>query len=147
MQGCFASMIRLELPQRRSRRIALLLLSLAFVAAGGNHFVNPEVYLAIMPDYLPAHRLLVAASGVCEILGGIGVLLPRVRSLAGVGIVALLVAVFPANLQMALHPERFPDIPPVLTLLRLPLQILLVAWAWWATRSDAPVTGKAPDLS
>lgn len=137
-------MIRLELPSRLPRRIALLLLALTFVAAGANHFVNPGLYLAIMPDYLPAHRELVAASGLCEIAGGVGVLLPRVRALAGVGIVALLVAVFPANLHMALHPERFPEIPPVFTLARLPLQLLLAAWAWWATRADVRAPGEPP---
>lgn len=114
--------------------IALGLLSLGFIAAGVNHFVNPAFYLAMMPPVLPAPALLVQVSGVFEILGGMGVLLPQTRSFSGWGLVALLIAVFPANLQMALHPELFPTLPRWGLYARLPLQGALIAWAWWATR-------------
>ena len=76
-------------------------------------------------------------SGVFEVAGGIGVLIPRLRSLAGWGLVALLVAVFPANLHMALNPELFSDASPFALYSRLPIQLLLIAWAYWATRPDA----------
>jgi len=128
----------LELPITWPRRIALILLAVAFVFAGSNHFVNPDFFVAIMPPYLPAHLELVYLSGVFEIAGGIGVLIPRVRSLAGWGLVALLVAVFPANLHMALNPESFSDVSPGALYTRLPIQVLLIAWAYWATRPDAP---------
>jgi uncharacterized membrane protein len=127
----------LDLPQSWPKRIALLVLAFAFVAAGTNHFVNPDFFVAIMPPYLPAHLELVYLSGVVEIAGGIGVLIPALRSLAGWVLVALLVAVFPANLHMALHPELFSDITPFALYSRLPIQILLIAWAYWATRADA----------
>jgi uncharacterized membrane protein len=126
----------LDLPQSWPKRIALLVLAFAFVAAGTNHFVNPDFFVAIMPPYLPAHLELVYLSGVVEIAGGIGVLIPALRSLAGWVLVALLVAVFPANLHMALHPELFSDITPFALYSRLPIQILFIAWAYWATRAD-----------
>lgn len=127
----------LDLPRAWPKRIALLGLAFAFVAAGTNHFVNPDFFVAIMPPYLPAHLELVYLSGVVEIAGGIGVLIPALRSLAGWGLVALLVAIFPANLHMALHPELFSDATPFALYSRLPIQILLIGWAYWATRADA----------
>jgi uncharacterized membrane protein len=92
----------------------------------------------MMPPVLPAHLELFYLSGVFEILGGIGVLVPRVRSAAGWGLIALLVAIFPANVHMALNPESFADIAPAALYARLPFQVLFVVWAWWAPRPDAP---------
>lgn len=114
--------------------VSLIVLALFFVAGGVNHFVNPKFYLSMMPDYLPAHALLVQVSGVFEVLGGIGILVPTTRYYAGLGLLALLVAVFPANLNMALHPDRFPGVPLWGLYLRLPLQAVLMAWVYWATR-------------
>ena len=114
--------------------VALVLLGVFFIAAGANHFVHPGFYLRIVPGYLPDHALLVAISGVCECLGGIGVLIPRTRRLAGIGLIALLIAVFPANVQMAQHPEFYADIGSALAFyIRLPLQLAIIAWVWWAT--------------
>lgn len=113
------------------------LLGALFILAGLNHFVQPRFYLRMMPDYLPAHKELVAASGYAEIVLGVLAFFPRLRSLTRWGLLALLVAVFPANLNMALHPGRYPRIPPALLWLRLPLQPALMAWVWWATaRAD-----------
>ena len=92
-----------------------------FITAGLLHFLRPEMYEAIMPPYVPAHREVVYASGAAEIAGGVGALIPRTRRLAGWWLVATLVAVFPANVHMALHPEDFPRIPRLLLWLRLPL--------------------------
>ena len=131
----------LRLPLQLARKLALLGLSAFFVVAGANHFVNPDFYLAIMPPYLPAHLELVYVSGVFEILGGIGFLVPAVRALTGWGLVLLLVAVFPANLHMALHPELFYDLPTFALYLRLPLQVLFVAWAYWSTRLPRGLSG------
>lgn len=106
-------------------------------AAGINHFVNPRWYEAIMPDYLPAHRELVYASGVAEIAGALGTMHPRTRRPAGLFLIATLVAVFPANIDMAVHPERFPKVPggaPALYA-RLPLQALFIFLVWRATLS------------
>lgn len=128
----------LDLPDTWPKRIALLALSAFYIFAGAIHFVRPDFYLAIMPPYLPAHLELVYLSGLFEIAGGIGVLVPKFRSIAGWGLVALLFAVFPANLHMALHPELFPDLSPVAHYGRLPIQLFFIGWAYWATREDSP---------
>jgi uncharacterized membrane protein len=129
-------MISLQLPASRAKRYALLLLVLFWVAAGVNHLVRPEFYLKIMPAYLPAHEALVFWSGVFEVLGGIGVLIPRTRVMAGWGLILLLLAVYPANINMALHPEQFPQFSRLALYGRLPFQVLFIWWAWWATRSN-----------
>ncbi len=105
-----------------------------YMAAGAGHFVATRTYERLMPDYLPAHHELVLLSGVAEIAGGLGVLLPQTRRPAAWGLVLLLVAVFPANLWMVQHPERFPGVPLWVMWLRLPLQVPLVWWAWRYTR-------------
>jgi uncharacterized membrane protein len=117
--------------QRRSRR----LLAIFFIGSGVNHFVMPRAYQRIVPPRLrhDAERVVVL-SGVAEVAGGLGVLLPRLRRAAGAGLMALLVAVFPANLYMARSPERFPRIPRWALYGRLPLQPLMIWWAWRATR-------------
>ncbi|MDW5592901.1 hypothetical protein VSS74_01030 [Conexibacter stalactiti] len=107
-----------------------------FVFTGILHFAKPRIYESIMPDWLPAHRELVYASGVAEIVAGAATLHPRTRRAGGWLSIATLVAVFPANLHMALHPERYRAIPggQVALLARLPLQLLLIAWAHAAGR-------------
>ena len=119
------------------RDVALWLLAAFFVVGGVNHFVKPEFYLSMMPPWLPAHALLVQVSGVFEILGGIGVLVPATRQFSGWGLLALLAAVFPANLQMALDPAQHvaKGIPLWGLYLRLPVQAVFMAWVWWATLS------------
>lgn len=116
----------------RTLRVALIVLGVVFVVAGANHFRNPEFYVRMMPAYLPAHLELVYLSGVFEMLGGVGVLIPRTRRAAGWGLVLLLVAIFPANLHMAMNPELFPGISPSALWLRLPFQVLFIAWVYWA---------------
>ena len=126
----------LQLPAGLPKRLALFGLSLFFVLAGANHFLNPDFYVEMMPPYLPAHLELVYLSGFFESLGGAAVLAPSVRARSGWALVLLLVAVFPANLNMALNPNLFPDVDPLALYIRLPLQIPLIAWAYWATRPD-----------
>ena len=111
------------------------LLGILFVLAGLNHFRDPAFYINIMPPYLPLHRELVAISGVAEFALGVMVLFRRWAALAAWGLIALLVAVFPANLHMAMHPELYPSISPVALYVRLPLQGVLISWAYWYTRS------------
>lgn len=112
------------------------LLTAAMVAAGANHFIAPATYVAMMPAALPAHLALVYVSGVAEIAGGLGLILPATRRLAAWGLVALLLAVFPANVNMAIHhlPLGARAVPAWALWARLPLQALLIAWAWWYTR-------------
>jgi uncharacterized membrane protein len=128
------------LPRSRVRAALLLLASLFFVVAGVSHFTNPDFFVSIVPPWLPAHLELVYVSGVFEILGGLGVLLPATRRLAGLGLLALLVAVYPANVHMAVNPEPFvaQGTPLWALYLRLPLQFVFIAWVWWATRPEAP---------
>jgi uncharacterized membrane protein len=119
---------------RRSR----LLLGLAFIGAGINHFAIPRPYERIVPPSLKEHAgSLVAVSGVAEIAGGLGVLLAPTRRISGLGLVALLAAVFPANLYMARRPEDFRKIPRWALYARLPLQPLMMWWAWTATKSSS----------
>jgi uncharacterized membrane protein len=106
-----------------------------FVTTGLLHFRKPRIYEAIMPDYLPAHRELVLASGAAEIAGGAGLLADRTARPAGWWLIATLVAVFPANVHMALHPERYRRIPPWALWLRLPLQAAIIAQVWRAALS------------
>lgn len=112
------------------------LFGIFFTAAGILHFVKPHWYEAIMPDYLPAHRELVYASGLAEIAGGLGTLHPRTREAASWWSIATLLAVFPANVHMALNPDDFKQVPGGAAALyaRLPIQALLVAWAYAARR-------------
>ena len=110
-----------------------ILLGVLFIAAGINHFVNAPFYLAMMPPYLPLHAELVALSGITEAALGMLLMVRKWQVVAGWGIVALCIAVFPANLHMALHPELFSQFSPVALVLRLPLQVVLMAWAWWYT--------------
>lgn len=121
------------------KRVLLWGMALFYVAAGVNHFANADFYLPMMPPYLPAHLALIYVSGVAEIVLGVAVLVPRLRPLAAWGLVALLVAIFPANLHMALY-----NVPVggrteglgIWNWVRLPLQGVLIAWAWWYTRPD-----------
>jgi uncharacterized membrane protein len=107
-----------------------------FVVAGALHFIKPKAYKAIVPDYLPAPDALVALSGIAEIGGGLGLMLPSTRKRAGWWLIATLLAIFPANLHMAQHPERYPMVPGGEAALkaRLPLQALLIAWVFSASR-------------
>ncbi len=136
----------LSLPRSRIQAIALLLLAAFFVFAGVTHFTRTEFFVAIVPHYLPAPLALVYLSGAFEILGGLGVLVPATRRAAGLGLCALLLAVYPANVQMALEAERWAaqGTPPWALYLRLPLQFVALAWAWWATRPEtAPARAAA----
>lgn len=119
----------------RSGRRSRGLLALFFIGAGANHFVNPKAYAAIVPPPLQKEAgRVVMLSGVAEILGGAGVTLPWTRRLSGLGLVALLAAVFPSNLYMASTPKRFAKIPRWALFARLPLQPLMMWWALRATR-------------
>jgi uncharacterized membrane protein len=106
-----------------------------FVVAGTLHFTHTRVYERIVPDYLPAHRRLVHASGIAEIAGGAALVLPATRRVGGWWLIATLVAVFPANVWMAQHPERYP-VPGGRAALyaRLPVQALFIAWVRAAMR-------------
>ena len=116
--------------------IALWALAIAMVGIGVLHFVQPKPFVRIVPKYLPAPLALVYISGFFEILGGIGLLVPATRVWAAWGLIALYLAVFPANIYMLTHnislnPKK--PIPRWALWLRLPFQFLFIAWAYWFT--------------
>ncbi len=122
-------------PAVRARRTSRLALSAFFIGAGINHFVNPRFYEAIVPPSLKREaKRVVEISGAAEIIVGLGVLPRASRRLSGLGAIALLAAVFPANLYMARAPEEFKTLPRWTLYARLPLQPLMMLWAWKATR-------------
>ncbi len=117
----------------RARRF----LTPTYVTLGTLHFVRRRTYEAIMPSYVPMHREAVLVSGAAEIVGGLAVQPPGLRRFARWWLIGLLLAVFPANLHMALHPEQIeglPKVPRWALWARLPLQLPLMWWAWVATR-------------
>ncbi len=122
---------------RTFKQILKYLLAIAFVLAGVNHFINADFYLKMMPPYLPAHLFLTYLSGVFQIALGVLLLIPKYTRLAAWGLIALLVAVFPANIYMAMNPELFPEISPSALYFRLPLQFVLIAWTFWFTRRES----------
>ena len=115
------------------KAISKYVLAIFMIVAGIMHFVNPTFFLKIMPPYLPLHEELVLVSGVFEVFVGLLLLVPQTSRLAGWGIVALLVAVFPANLYLYQHQDILPA-SPIIHLLRLPLQGVFIFWAYWHTR-------------
>ena len=117
----------------RWRRIALGTVFLWFAIGGVAHFVATDAFVSIVPPYVPHPRAAVHVSGVLELLGAIGLLLPRTRRAAGIGLCLLTVAVTPANVHMLRHAGDYPDIPHWALVARLPLQLALLATIAWAS--------------
>ncbi len=119
------------------KKIFLYLLCPFYITAGIFHFIRTDFYLRIMPPYLPFHLELVYLSGVIEILLGILIAIPQTKKLAAWGIIVLLIAVFPANLNMLINSKNFPDHSILALWLRLPMQGVLIYWAWVYTRNES----------
>lgn len=113
--------------------IFCIILAAFMISAGIYHFVNPRPFVKIVPSFLPYPLALVYISGFFEIAGGVGLLIPQTRTAAAWGLIALLIAVFPANVNMAVNQISFGTTPhsPIMLWLRLPLQALLILWASW----------------
>lgn len=122
-----------KLPKGIRRKIVLLSLAIFFIYFGIDHFINPDFYLSIMPPSFPLHHEAVYISGLFEIIGGMGILIHRFRKIAGWGLFALLIAVYPANIYMAVTPSAFPEIPIFILYLRLGLQFIFLYWAYTIT--------------
>jgi uncharacterized membrane protein len=116
------------------KTVVRVLFAAFFILAGVSHFTNREFFIAIVPPYLPWPAALVYISGVAEIGLGALLMLPRTARLAGWGLIALLIAVFPANVHMAMNPDLYPTISRTALLIRLPLQGVLIALAYWFAR-------------
>jgi uncharacterized membrane protein len=114
-------------------RFSRLFLALFFILVGAMHFLKPEFYLRIMPPQIPFPLGMVYLSGAVEMLLGALVISQKTRRAAGWGLIALLIAVFPANIYLALHPEIFPGIPVWAYWARLPLQAVFIFWVWKVT--------------
>ncbi|MDY7024665.1 MAG: DoxX family protein [Cyanobacteriota bacterium] len=123
---------------RKNKEVLRVILAVCIIVAGILHFAVPDPFIRIVPDFLPAPAALVYISGVFEILGGIGLLTPPVSQLAAWGLVALFIAVFPANINMALNHIHIDGIPEGnwFQAIRLPFQGVLIAWAYWYTKPD-----------
>lgn len=107
-----------------------LLFALLFIIAGVFHFLRPRLFGKIMPSWVPWHRFMVFFSGFLEILFGVMLLIPSVSAIGAWGLIAVLIGVFPANIHMAVNADKFPGIPAWLLWLRLPMQLVLIGWAW-----------------
>ena len=111
-------------------------LAIGFVLAGVNHFLNPAFYLRMMPPFVPWHSFMVYFSGAAEVALGVLLVVPRFTRLAAFGMIALLVAVYPANFYMAQNAHLFPEFSAFALRLRLPVQFIIIAWAHWFTRPE-----------
>ncbi|MGK0290413.1 MAG: putative membrane protein [bacterium] len=120
------------------KMVLRVLLGALFILGGIAHFTKTQVYLNIMPSYIPWHLAMVYISGVIEIILGIAVMIPQFKKLAGYGLIGLLIAIFPANINMAINNISFGDAPasPAFLWGRLPIQLLLIVWAYWVTKES-----------
>ena len=114
--------------------LGLAIVFVWFMWGGITHFTNPDFFVAIMPPYLPWHLEIVYLSGALEVLFAAMLIPPATRQLAGNLLIALTIAVTPANIHMFMNPEQFPDVPESFLSIRLVVQVLLLMLIWWCTR-------------
>ncbi len=128
----------------RSKTTLRGVLAVCMIVAGILHFAQPDPFIRIVPGFLPAAAALVYISGVIEIMLGIGLLVPALRQISAWGLVVLFVAVFPANLNMAINHIQIEGIPNTwwFQAIRLPFQLVLIAWAYWYTRPELSQTSQ-----
>ncbi|MBI1318290.1 MAG: DoxX family protein [Candidatus Hydrogenedens sp.] len=116
------------------KTLSLVLMALLYIVAGINHFRDPNFYLRLMPDFLPAHLALIYWSGLAEIVLGVLLVPPSTRSYAAWTIIAMLCVFMLIHVPMALYPEHFPGFSPLLLWIRIPIQGVLILWALTHTR-------------
>ena len=126
----------------RVKIVSKYVFAIFFVAAGARHFVETDFYVSIMPPYIWYHLELVYLSGLAEIVLGIALVIPPLSRAAAWGIIALLLAVFPANVHLYQNQEIWP-LDPLIHFIRLPFQIVFILWAYWYTRPDADNRGQS----
>jgi uncharacterized membrane protein len=115
--------------------ILLYSMSLLYIAGGIYHFINPRMYLRIMPPYIPYHLPIVYISGICEIIFALLLLFENTRPTGAWLVISLLVLIFPANIQMAINFRKKHNPYFWIAIARLPLQVFLIWWAWLYTKS------------
>lgn len=116
------------------KNVSLFAMAVLYIAAGLNHFIHPAFYIKIMPPWLPYHTALILISGVCEIAFGLMLLVPATRKTAAWLIILMLIAIFPANIQMMLNYLHENNSRLWIAIVRLPLQIVLIWWAYRFTK-------------
>lgn len=121
---------------KKTKSILKYVFAFLFIFAGVKHFTNTDFFMSIMPPYLPWHLAIVYISGVVEIILGIALLVKKLQTIAAWGLIALLIAVFPANIHMAINSELYPQFSSTALYIRLVLQGVLVLWAYWYTKQD-----------
>ncbi|HYD34293.1 MAG TPA: hypothetical protein VEA39_06950 [Methylophilaceae bacterium] len=119
-----------------ARLAARLLVFLWFFLGGISHFLIPDVFVRIVPPFIPYPEYVVYLSGLFELAGALAIWHQRLRSYVGIGLILLTLCVTPANIYMWMHPELFPYIPLWALAIRLPLQLLLIWVIWYATRKE-----------
>jgi len=134
-----------RLPFSRWRIAGLVFVFTWFIGGGIGHFVIADFFAQIMPPYIPSqwHYPIVYISGIFETLGALGLLLTQTRRAAGIGLFALVICVSPANIHMWMHPELFPQVPPILLSIRLVIQVILLWIIWRSTAITTPSAQRA----
>jgi len=122
---------------KKLKMLGLAIVFLWFFVGGVGHFTKVEFFLSIVPPYVPYALAMVYISGVFELLGAIGICIPRWREWAGNGLIALTICVTPANVYMWMNPQLFPTISETALGVRLIVQVLLIACIWWSTRTQS----------
>lgn len=148
-EGTASAPARAAGPRERVRAALRAVLGAAMIFVGALHFVQPGPFVTMIPAGLPAPLALVYISGVAEIAGGVGLFVPRLRRAASWGLIALYIAVFPANVNMAVHELPLGDqrISTFALWARLPLQLVFIAWAWWAGKDGAPDSRRGHEMA
>lgn len=120
-------------PQKNFKDNARIATGIAFIFTGVSHFLIPATFMEMMPSFLPSPLFLIYLSGVFEILGGIGLIISKTKRLAGIGLILLLISVFPANIYVALNNVQLGGFMnyAVYQWFRLPMQVVLIGWVWW----------------
>jgi uncharacterized membrane protein len=136
----------LKLPKTSLGVPSLLGLAVFFIAIGCDHFIRPDFYVGIMPPYRPAHLELVYLSGLFEVLSGVALLFGALRRCAGVGLMVLLAAVYPANVHMAMHPELFPKLGLGALYPRHALQLVFLYWVYATTLATLLAAQSATEI-
>jgi uncharacterized membrane protein len=126
------------------KNVLRVLFGLFMIGAGIIHFVRPDFYVRIMPQILPFKEMLVAISGIAEMLLGVLLIVPRTSRIAAWGLVLLLIAVYPANIYMAIEADQFRDIAPsnLFHVIRLPLQFVMIGLCLWFTRTEHKIASE-----
>lgn len=127
-------------PNKRFRDNARIAAGIFFIFTGVSHFLMPEMFMKMMPPFLPAPLFLIYLSGVFEILGGAGLMLSRTKQAAAIGLILLLVAVFPANIYVAVNNVQLGGFmsASIYQWIRLPMQLALIWWVTWTAEIHLP---------